>query len=122
MLCSGAGSSETIIYDSAIMPCEGGDILDDVCPSFALRPPSSKLSFSTQVLRERMVNTLPAGVSLTAIFDSCHSGTLLDLEHYDDECYAVPPSIESKNAQRKRAKRSLSFTRACPTLDPGFSS
>lgn len=29
-----------------------------------------------------MVNALPVGVCLTAIFDSCHSGTLLDLDHY----------------------------------------
>ena len=29
-----------------------------------------------------MVEPLPVGVCLTAIFDSCHSGTLLDLDHY----------------------------------------
>lgn len=29
-----------------------------------------------------MVNTLPVGVCLTAVFDACHSGTLLDLDHY----------------------------------------
>ncbi|KAI0685064.1 caspase domain-containing protein [Cerioporus squamosus] len=33
-------------------------------------------------LKELLVDTLPVGAFLTAIFDSCHSGTLLDLEHY----------------------------------------
>ncbi|CAA7261280.1 unnamed protein product [Cyclocybe aegerita] len=38
-------------------------------------------------LRELMVEKLPHGTSLTAVFDSCHSGTLLDLPHY--HCNAV---------------------------------
>ncbi|KAI9436822.1 caspase domain-containing protein [Lactarius psammicola] len=33
-------------------------------------------------LRQCLVDTLPAGARLTAILDSCHSGTLLDLDHY----------------------------------------
>ncbi|KAI0687556.1 caspase domain-containing protein [Earliella scabrosa] len=33
-------------------------------------------------LRKMLVDPLPVGASLTAIFDSCHSGTLLDLDHY----------------------------------------
>lgn len=33
-------------------------------------------------LRECLVNPLPAGSRLTAVLDSCHSGTLLDLDHY----------------------------------------
>ncbi|TFK85483.1 hypothetical protein K466DRAFT_601123 [Polyporus arcularius HHB13444] len=33
-------------------------------------------------LRERLVDPLPVGAHLTAIFDSCHSGTMLDLDHY----------------------------------------
>lgn len=33
-------------------------------------------------LRECIVDPLPKGVRLTAILDSCHSGTLLDLDHY----------------------------------------
>ncbi|KAI0353867.1 hypothetical protein OH77DRAFT_1406082 [Trametes cingulata] len=33
-------------------------------------------------LRKLLVNTLPVGANLIAIFDSCHSGTLLDLDHY----------------------------------------
>ena len=33
-------------------------------------------------LRKMLVDTLPIGAHLTAIFDSCHSGTLLDLDHY----------------------------------------
>jgi hypothetical protein len=33
------------------------------------------------VLRERLVNPLPLGAKLTCIFDSCHSGTILDLRY-----------------------------------------
>ncbi|RDX42923.1 hypothetical protein OH76DRAFT_1257120 [Lentinus brumalis] len=33
-------------------------------------------------LRRLLVDPLPVGSTLTAIFDSCHSGTLLDLDHY----------------------------------------
>ncbi|OJT07983.1 Metacaspase-1 [Trametes pubescens] len=33
-------------------------------------------------LRKLLVDTLPNDANLTAIFDSCHSGTLLDLDHY----------------------------------------
>ncbi|KAI9445812.1 caspase domain-containing protein [Lactarius psammicola] len=33
-------------------------------------------------LRECLVDPLPKGTRLTAILDSCHSGTLLDLDHY----------------------------------------
>ena len=33
-------------------------------------------------LRKMLVDSLPIGAHLTAIFDSCHSGTLLDLDHY----------------------------------------
>ncbi|KAF8258293.1 caspase domain-containing protein [Lactarius quietus] len=33
-------------------------------------------------LRECLVDPLPKGARLTAILDSCHSGTLLDLDHY----------------------------------------
>ncbi|TBU49820.1 peptidase C14 [Dichomitus squalens] len=33
-------------------------------------------------LRKMLVDALPIGAHLTAIFDSCHSGTLLDLDHY----------------------------------------
>ena len=35
-----------------------------------------------QTLKELLVDPLPVDAYLTAIFDSCHSGTLLDLEHY----------------------------------------
>ncbi|RPD69581.1 hypothetical protein L226DRAFT_575568 [Lentinus tigrinus ALCF2SS1-7] len=33
-------------------------------------------------LRKGLVDPLPVGAHLTAIFDSCHSGTMLDLDHY----------------------------------------
>ena len=33
-------------------------------------------------LRRLLVDALPVGAHLTAIFDSCHSGTMLDLDHY----------------------------------------
>ena len=38
--------------------------------------------YDVQELREHMVDKLQVGVTLTAIFDACHSETLLDLDHY----------------------------------------
>ncbi|EIM89370.1 uncharacterized protein STEHIDRAFT_109568 [Stereum hirsutum FP-91666 SS1] len=37
-------------------------------------------------LHKLLVRPLPEGSRLTAIFDSCHSGTLLDLLHYECNC------------------------------------
>lgn len=34
-------------------------------------------------LRKLLVDALPPGARLIAIFDACHSGTILDLDHYD---------------------------------------
>ena len=47
----------------------------------------SALISALQELRAKLVDRLPEGVCLTAIIDSCHSGTLLDLDHY--HCNAV---------------------------------
>ncbi|GBE88812.1 predicted protein [Sparassis crispa] len=41
-------------------------------------------------LHELLVKPLPPGAHLTAIFDSCHSGTMLDLPHYDCNRVVVP--------------------------------
>ncbi|KAK7447388.1 hypothetical protein VKT23_014098 [Stygiomarasmius scandens] len=41
-------------------------------------------------LRELLVDPLPVGASLVAVFDSCHSATLLDLEHYRCNRVYVP--------------------------------
>ena len=62
-----------------------------------------------------MVNPLPTGVSLNAIFDSCHSGTLLDLNHY--ECYTVEVNSEPRKLETKRTKRILSSIGVCYALD-----
>ncbi|RDX51622.1 hypothetical protein OH76DRAFT_1481169 [Lentinus brumalis] len=44
--------------------------------------PTKKVLILDNTLRKKLVNPLPIGASLTAIFDSCHSGTMLDLDHY----------------------------------------
>ncbi|KZT24796.1 hypothetical protein NEOLEDRAFT_1134442 [Neolentinus lepideus HHB14362 ss-1] len=43
---------------------------------------SSEQRIRDNDLRQILVDPLPAGSSLIAIFDCCHSGTMLDLEHY----------------------------------------
>ncbi|TFY65929.1 hypothetical protein EVG20_g5155 [Dentipellis fragilis] len=50
--------------DEAIITCDHKYILDDI-------------------LHYMLVDKLPPGCKLTAIFDTCHSGTLLDLTHYE---------------------------------------
>ncbi|KAJ3501711.1 hypothetical protein NLJ89_g9217 [Agrocybe chaxingu] len=45
-----------------------------------------------------LVESLPPGCCLTAIFDSCHSGTLLDLPHY--RCNRIHLPFENKGTRR----------------------
>ncbi|KZT07075.1 uncharacterized protein LAESUDRAFT_131614 [Laetiporus sulphureus 93-53] len=49
-------------------------------------------------LRKLLVDSLPVGAYLTAIFDTCHSGTMLDLEHY--RCNAIYHPWVSKGWRR----------------------
>lgn len=60
------------------------------------------------VLRRRLVDALPAGARLTAFFDSCHSGTVLDLRYnwLDTNARSPTPSIE------KTEHRSLAESKA----------
>ncbi|KAH9160138.1 caspase domain-containing protein [Lactarius sanguifluus] len=55
--------NETDGLDEYIATCDNKRILDNT-------------------LRQCLIDPLPAGTRLTAILDSCHSGTLLDLDHY----------------------------------------
>jgi len=50
------------------------------------------------VLRKRLVDTLPKGCKLTAFFDCCHSGTVLDLRHNwtDTKVASDTPNIRKK--------------------------
>ncbi|KAL7277086.1 hypothetical protein PYCCODRAFT_1465489 [Trametes coccinea BRFM310] len=54
-------------------------------------------------LRKHLVDSIPEGVFLTAIFDACHSGTMLDLDHY--QCNAV--YFPWLNRGKRRNSRSL---------------
>ncbi|CAG8513131.1 1060_t:CDS:2 [Funneliformis mosseae] len=67
-------------YDETIMPVDfttKGQIIDDV-------------------MHDIMVKPLPPGVRLTAIFDSCHSGTALDLPYiYSTQGKVKEPNILS---------------------------
>ncbi|KAI0760706.1 peptidase C14, caspase domain-containing protein [Fomes fomentarius] len=62
------------------------DGLDEAIVPYA--PPGSKVELIIDNdLRALLVDPLPVGASLIAVFDTCHSGTLLDLEH--DLCNQV---------------------------------
>ncbi|KAK6996632.1 peptidase C14, caspase domain-containing protein [Favolaschia claudopus] len=56
-------------------------------------------------LRAHLVDTLPAGASLVAVFDSCHSVSLLDLEHMRCNRVFVPwISRVKRNEDEARTK------------------
>jgi hypothetical protein len=57
--------------DEVIITCDLGRIIDNE-------------------LKYILVDDLPVGCSLTAIFDTCHSGTMLDLPHYHCNDVYVP--------------------------------
>ncbi|TCD69525.1 hypothetical protein EIP91_007148 [Steccherinum ochraceum] len=68
-------------------------------------------------LKATLVEPLPVGSRLTAIFDSCHSGTLLDLPHYlcntrglTVACQPSPPSSTASSRQSTAFSGSGSFS------------
>ncbi|KAJ7785157.1 caspase domain-containing protein [Mycena maculata] len=56
-----------------IIPSDAGDCIQST-------PDYSKVIFA-KVLREKLVNRLLGGSRLTAVLDTCHSASLLDLKH-----------------------------------------
>ena len=59
-----------------------------------------------------MVEPLPVGVCLTAVFDSCHSGTLLDLDHYD--CNKVDyAEMTGKGSRKPRSEKASARELEC---------
>jgi hypothetical protein len=62
-----------------------------------------------------MVQPLPAGVRLTAIFDSCHSGTALDLPYI----YSTQGIIKEPNLAREAGEGLLNVVSACAQNDLG---
>jgi hypothetical protein len=81
-----------------ILSCDGGQIYDDE-------------------LRSRLAEPLPAGSSLIAVFDSCHSGSLLDLKHFRCNRVYVPwvnkgdRKTKSLWNQSKRLRAKISMRR-----------
>lgn len=62
---------------------EESDCRDEcICPLDSMEL-GKKAFLKDDLLRQALVNPLPSGVSLVCIFDSCHSGTILDLPHCD---------------------------------------
>lgn len=51
-------------------------------------------------LKKTLVDPLPPGCSLTAIFDTCHSGTILDLPHHHCNRIYVPWMSKSRRKTR----------------------
>jgi len=78
--------------DETIVPCDfrrNGQISDDV-------------------LRVRLVDALPSGSKLTAFFDSCHSGTVLDLRYNwsDQNANAAADSVRVVQKEHPQVKES----------------
>ncbi|KAJ7912988.1 peptidase C14, caspase domain-containing protein [Mycena leptocephala] len=72
-------------------------------------------------LRARLVDTLPVGASLVAVFDSCHSASLLDLEHLRCNRVFVPWLSKGKRQSdeiRNRIVRRLAIPAETPSSPP----
>jgi len=77
-------------FDESILPCDyltNGQIVDDV-------------------IYETLVAPLPRGCRLTAIFDSCHSGTVMDLP-YTYQCQSKVEVIEN-DVRKEIFKKAIS--------------
>ncbi|KAF8173239.1 peptidase C14, caspase domain-containing protein [Mycena galopus ATCC 62051] len=72
-------------------------------------------------LRARLVDRLSGGVSLVAVFDSCHSASLLDLEHMRCNQVFVPWISKGKRKTdeiRNRIVRRLAIPVQTPSRSP----
>ncbi|KAI0322581.1 caspase domain-containing protein [Amylostereum chailletii] len=88
-------------YDEVIYPVDfktNGHIVDDA--RFCLLPQCVYIYASMQMMHDIMVRPLPAGCRLTAIFDSCHSGSALDLPYiYSTEGKVKEPNLAAEAGQ-----------------------
>ncbi|KAJ1569477.1 Ca(2+)-dependent cysteine protease, partial [Cladochytrium tenue] len=82
--------------DETLVPVDylkAGQIIDNV-------PHDLFLTFAelgSDDLNEYLVHGLPTGVRLTAVFDCCHSGTILDLPYqYNKDCHLRPVEFRGK--------------------------
>ncbi|EIM89345.1 uncharacterized protein STEHIDRAFT_155021 [Stereum hirsutum FP-91666 SS1] len=79
-------------YDEAIVTMDNKEILDND-------------------LKKILVSPLPSGATLTAIFDCCHAGTLLDLPHYHCNAVYVPWISKGKRRTRTLMNRNIAALR-----------
>ncbi|RIB12208.1 caspase domain-containing protein [Gigaspora rosea] len=85
-------------YDETIMPLDfktNGEIIDDE-------------------MHNILVDGLPAGCRLTVVFDSCHSGTVLDLPYVYSTHGKVKESKLSSSFEDKRIRRKNLETKSSP--------
>ncbi|PBK83358.1 hypothetical protein ARMGADRAFT_675631 [Armillaria gallica] len=110
-------NSEEDGMDEYLIPCESHNdehdsrmILDNVRRSTAQLSRRFHRVNGHQELRRHLVDPLPIGSSLVAVFDSCHSASLLDLDHFRCNRVYVPwiskgrhksDSIWNRNVRRQ---------------------
>ncbi|KAJ7664261.1 caspase domain-containing protein [Mycena rosella] len=93
-------------YDEVIYPVDykrHGHIVDDV--RFPLLPNFLVADWRAQEMHAIMVKTLAEGCRLTAVFDSCHSGTVLDLPYIYDSHGRLKGRQVSQRARARKATR-----------------
>ena len=87
----------------ALLTTREGTKLNAIRRKIWLRSKCFALFVSGQIVDDEMnallVQRLPPGVRLTAIFDSCHSATALDLPYI----YDCDGNIKKQKASRKKA-------------------
>ncbi|SJL06810.1 uncharacterized protein ARMOST_10152 [Armillaria ostoyae] len=89
-------NSEEDGMDECLIPCDHNDehgsrmIMDNVrCSTAQLSRRFHRVN-GHQELWRHLVDALPIGSSLVAVFDSCHSASLLDLDHFRCNRVYVP--------------------------------
>jgi len=78
---------------------------------------SSKGQIVDDVIYENLVKPLPKGCRLTAVFDSCHSGTVMDLP-YTYQCDGKVEVIEN-DVRKEIFKKAISVVGSLITGDTG---
>jgi len=87
-------------FDESILPCDfstNGQILDDV-------------------IYENLIAPLPKGCKLTAVFDSCHSGTVMDLP-YTYQCQGDKVEVIENDVRKEIFKKTTNVVNSINSGD-----
>ncbi|KAH6908523.1 hypothetical protein BKA70DRAFT_271939 [Coprinopsis sp. MPI-PUGE-AT-0042] len=108
-----SNSRSVLLFSSTQVPTNSMDETDGMD---RLIVTYDNLFIQDDELREMLVVPLPPGVKLAVVFGSCHSASLLDLEHFGCNRVCVPRMYKGKGKRRRLNKLNAAVRRAAAPL------